>query len=79
MAKIFHSLEGYFIVKKASRSVKTGKRMEHFYVSDNSRPFISYENGMYTAQKKDQKKYPKKPTKLFLNSNQKEQRLAYYQ
>ena len=53
--------------------------MEHFYVSDNSRPFISYENGMYTAQKKDQKKYPKKPTKLFLNSNQKEQRLAYYQ
>lgn len=55
MAKIFQSLEGYFIVKKAARSVKTGKKMEHFYVSDNSRPWINYENWMYTAPKKDQK------------------------
>ena len=44
MAKIFQPLEGYFIVKKAARSVKTGKKMEHFYVSDNSRPWINYEN-----------------------------------
>lgn len=40
----FQSLEGYFIVKKAARSVKTGKKMEHFYVSGNSRPWINYEN-----------------------------------
>lgn len=53
--------------------------MEHFYVSDNSRPWIIYENCMYTAQKKDLKNIQKKLTQLFLNNDQKEQRLAYYQ